>query len=68
MYVMSWYLWEDLTHIMTMLLYVYIFYLMYKRKGSNTVTEYLLLLIALSLGVIIHQNINNREKHHKYIF
>jgi hypothetical protein len=53
--------WEIVTHIAVILLYVYILYGLYDSPGERNVNNLTLLLIAMSIGVLIHQNINTRR-------
>lgn len=53
--------WEGITHTVVFFLYLYVFYLMYQDSEERYASNILLLIIALSIGVLIHQNINERN-------
>ena len=53
--------WEGLTHTAVFVLYLYVFYMMYQDSEERYASNFLLLIIALSLAVLIHQNINARN-------
>jgi hypothetical protein len=53
--------WEGITHTAVFFLYLYVFYLMYQDPSERYGTNFLLLIIALTLGVLVHQNINARN-------
>ncbi len=55
---LSWKHWELLTHLAIVILFVCVAYLLYTNPLERTVTNWLLLLIALAVAVQIHQNIN----------
>jgi hypothetical protein len=57
----EWRYWEEVNHVTLFILYIWVIYLMINKQGHNTITDYLLLLVGLSIGVIIHQNINMRN-------
>ena len=60
--VIEWVEWESITHTVVFLLFLYIMSRLLRDKTERTVQNLLLLLIALALGVLIHQNINFRNK------
>lgn len=57
-YILKWHGWTDLTHWAVVILFIYIIYMMVKNPKTATINNLLLLLIALSVGVLVHQNIN----------
>nr|QBK88207.1 MAG: hypothetical protein LCMAC202_05690 [Marseillevirus LCMAC202] len=56
--VLSWKPWEILTHLAVTALFLYVAYLLIVNPRERTLTNWLLLLIALAVAVQIHQNIN----------
>ncbi len=59
---LNWQAWEMITHLAVFVLFVYVIYLLFTSLRERTVTNWLLLLIALAIGVQIHQNINLQKK------
>jgi hypothetical protein len=55
-------IWEEITHVAVFLLHIYLFYSLYKHPEERTIGNLSLLLIALALSVLIHQNINERNE------
>ncbi len=56
--VLSWKPWEILSHLAVAVLFIYVAYLLMVNPQERTLTNWLLLLIALAVAVQIHQNIN----------
>lgn len=48
----------SVTHSVVFILYIYVFYLMYQDPEERHVANFLLLIIALSIAALIHQNVN----------
>lgn len=55
---LRWEAWEIITHIAVVVLFIYVAYLFAVSPEQRTLTNSLLLLIALAVAVQIHQNIN----------
>lgn len=53
--------WESITHGATLALYVYVIYLLITNPLERDVTNLTLLIIAMSIGILVHQNINTRN-------
>nr|QBK87325.1 MAG: hypothetical protein LCMAC201_02350 [Marseillevirus LCMAC201] len=56
--ILSWKPWEILLHLAVAVLFIYVAYLLMVNPQERTLTNWLLLLIALAVAVQIHQNIN----------
>ena len=59
--VLSWKPWEILTNLAIADLYLYVAYLLIVNPQERSLTNWLLLLIALAVAVQIHQNINIQQ-------
>ena len=55
---LGWSSWEIITHLAVAILFIYVIYLLVVNPQERTVSNMLLLLIALTVAVQIHQNIN----------
>ena len=56
--ILSWRPWGLLTHLAVAVLFIYVVYLLVVNPQERTLTNWLLLLIALAVAAQIHQNIN----------
>ena len=66
----EWPEWESITHYTVIMLYVFIMWKLWKlfNKTEIPVDTLILLTMSLSIGVLIHQNINFRNKRYpKYL-
>ena len=59
--IIEWGPWENIAHVIVVLLFFYVSYLIVVNPIERTVTNWILLLIALAVSVQIHQNINVRK-------
>ncbi len=59
---MEWPEWEGINHGIVVLLYVWIIWRLLKNPNELTTTHLIELTIAVSIGTLIHQNINSRNK------
>ncbi len=57
----EWPEWETLSHLALVVLYIYVLYVMYNDPASRSMTNMLLLMVALAGSTLIHQNINDRN-------
>lgn len=64
----EWYGWEVLIHIITAILILYIFFVMYKQNFNVQLNELILFGILLTLMIIVHQNIYSRAEKNKRNF
>ena len=60
--ILNWQPWEILTHLAAALIFAYVAYLFVVSPQQRTLTNWLLLLIALAVAVQIHQNINIQKR------
>ena len=58
----EWPEWESIMHGVVLFLFIYIIYRFVVERQPISNYELILLLIASSLEVIVHQNINNRNE------
>ncbi len=57
----EWPEWESIMHSLLFLLTMYILFMMYVNRKEITVTNMLLFAIIISIDILVHQNINNRN-------
>lgn len=55
---LNWEKWEVLTHLAVAILFIVVIYMLATSPDQRSLTNLLLLLIALGVAVQIHQNIN----------
>ena len=55
---LNWEKWEVLTHLAVVILFIVVIYMLATSPDQRSLTNLLLLLIALGVAVQIHQNIN----------
>ncbi len=60
--IINWRLWEIILHLAVVVLFGYVAYLFVVSPEQRSLTNYLLLLVALAVAVQIHQNINIQLK------
>ena len=58
----EWREWESIGHGIVLLIVSYVLYLLCYKKNERTITNLLLLSIVFAIGVLIHQNINARNR------
>ena len=54
--------WVMLLHVTLSILITYIFYLLFINPKDRNVTNFLLLAIVLAIDILVHQNINKKNK------
>ena len=58
----EWAYWEGIMHNILFILLIFITYLLYIYKNERTVQNLLLLSIVIAIDLLIHQNINIKNK------
>jgi len=58
----EWSKWEGIMHNILLLLVIYILYLFIVTKQERTLTNILLFTIIISIDILLHQNINIRNR------
>lgn len=59
--ILTWALWEKILHIAVAVVFVVVLYFFLVKPQQRTLTNYLLLLIAMGIALQVHQNINIKD-------